>query len=89
MLDSATNHASRAVSGQQTELQKKSDAGKPRFLSSFFFKVYLFLRERERERERAMSGGRGREKETQNPKQAPGSELSAQSPTRGWDSQTT
>ena len=41
-----------------------------------FFNVYLFLRERERERE------------TQNPKQAPGSEPSAQSPTRGSNSQT-
>ena len=30
-----------------------------------------------------MSGGRGRERETQNPKQAPGSELAAQSPIRG------
>ena len=29
-----------------------------------------------------------REKETQNPKQAPGSELSAQSPMRGLNSQT-
>ena len=33
-----------------------------------------------------MSGG-GRERETQNPKQVPGSELSAQSPTRGLNSQ--
>ena len=37
----------------------------------------------------SMSKGRAeREKETQNPKRAPGSELSAQSPTRGWNSQT-
>ena len=35
----------------------------------FFFNVYLFLREHEQER--------GRESETQNLKQAPGSELSA------------
>ena len=35
----------------------------------FFFNVYLLLRERERERRK--------DKETQNPKQAPGSELSA------------
>ena len=38
-----------------------------------------------------MSGGgaeRERERETQNPKQAPGSELSAQSPTRGSNPQT-
>ena len=38
-------------------------------------------RERERERERAEEGQR--ERETQNPKQAPGSELSAQRPTWG------
>ena len=43
----------------------------------FFFYVYLFiLRERETETER------------ENPKQAPGSELSAQSPTRGPNSRT-
>ena len=50
------------------------------------------MRERERERERERDGvrvGEGqREKETQNPKQAPGSELSAQSLTRGSNSQT-
>ena len=40
-------------------------------------------RERERERERV---GRGRERERQNPKQVPGSELSAQSPMRGSNS---
>ena len=40
-----------------------------------FFNVYLFLRQRETEHER----GRVRERETQNLKQAPGSELSAQS----------
>ena len=34
----------------------------------------------ERERERALVGEGQRERETQNPKQAPGSELSAQSP---------
>ena len=38
---------------------------------------YLFLRERETEHER----GRERERETQNLKQSPDSELSAQSPT--------
>ena len=41
--------------------------------------VYLLLRERERE---SMGEGQ-RERETQNLKQAPGSELSAQSLTRG------
>ena len=34
-------------------------------------------------------GGAEREKETQNPKQAPGSDLSAQSPTQGSNSLTT
>ena len=42
------------------------------------------MRERERERERTSKQGRGREREPQNPKQAPGSELSAQS--RMWSS---
>ena len=46
-----------------------------------FFNVYLFLRERERQSVR--SGGAERERETQNPQQAPGSEPSAQSLTRG------
>ena len=44
----------------------------------------MFIFEREREHEQ----GRGKERETQNPKQAPGSELSAESPTRGSNSQT-
>ena len=54
-------------------------------------KILMFILERERERERqSMSrGGAERERETQNPKQAPGSELSAQSPTRALNSQTT
>ena len=48
----------------------------------FFFNVYLFLRDRQ-----SMSGG-GVEKEweIQNPKQVPGPELSAQSPTWGSNS---
>ena len=49
-----------------------------------FFKIYL--RETETEHERGR--GRERERETQNPKQDPGSELSAQSPTGGSDPQT-
>ena len=49
-----------------------------------FFSVYLFLRERDTEREQ----GRSRERQTQNLKQAPGSELSAQSRMRGSNSQT-
>ena len=49
-----------------------------------FFRIYLFLRDRARE-----GVGEGqRERETQNPKQAPGSELSAQSPMLGSNSQT-
>ena len=48
-----------------------------------FFYVYLFLRERDR----AQEGEGQRERETQNLKQAPGSELSAQSPMQGLNSQ--
>ena len=44
---------------------------------NFFFNIYSFLRDR------AQVGEGQRERETQNPKQAPGSELSAQSPTWG------
>ena len=51
-------------------------------LISFFFHVCLFLRESVQ----VGKGQRERERETQNPKQAPGSELSAQSPTRGSNS---
>ena len=43
-----------------------------------FFNVFIYLRERDRTR----VGEGQRERETQNPKQAPASELSAQSPTR-------
>ena len=47
-----------------------------------FFNVYLFLRQ-------STSGeGAEKERETQNPKQIPGSELSAQSPTQGSNSHT-
>ena len=51
------------------------------FLKKFF--NVLFLRDRERVR-----AGEGTERETdrQNPKQAPGSELLAQSPTQGSNS---
>ena len=48
-----------------------------------FFK-FIFERERERERTREEQ----RERETQNPKQAPGSELSVQSQMQGSNSQT-
>ena len=54
------------------------------YFFNLFFNVYLFLGQRETEHER----GRGRERETQNWKQAPGSEPSAQSPTRGSNSRT-
>ena len=47
--------------------------------------MFIFDRESETEREQ----GRARERETQNRKQAPGSELSAQSQMRGLNSQTT
>ena len=50
----------------------------------FFFYTYLLLIERDR----AQVGEGQREKETQNPNQAPGSELSAQSLMRGSNSQT-
>ena len=46
------------------------------------------MRERERERDRARAGEEQRERETQNPKQAPGSKLSAQSPMPGLNSRT-
>ena len=51
---------------------------------AFVFVVVFFLIERDR----AQAGKGERERETQNPKRAPGSELSAQSPTRGSDPQT-
>ena len=53
------------------------------FKKNFFYRLFIFEREAEHE------WGRVRERETQNLKQAPGSELSAQSPTRGSNSRTT
>ena len=44
--------------------------------------MFLFIFEGERDRARA---GRSRDRETQNPKQAPGSELSAQEPNAGLE----
>ena len=41
--------------------------------------IYLFLRERETERENTRGGGAEKERGTQNPKQAPGSDLKASS----------
>ena len=52
-------------------------------LSTFFFFLILFLHLFVFERQSTGGGGAEREGETQNPKQAPGSELSAQSPRRG------
>ena len=52
----------------------------------FFFNVYLFLRERETD---GVQVGEGqRERETHSLKQAPGSELSAQSLMQGSNSRT-
>ena len=49
-----------------------------------FFLMFIF--ERESERAQAVEGQR--ERKTQDPKQAPGSELSAQRPTRDSNPQT-
>ena len=43
------------------------------------FLMFIFIFERERDRDRAQAG----EEQKENPKQAPGSKLSAQSPTQG------
>ena len=68
---------------------KYGPSGGPFF---YFFNVYLFLRarqrQRQRQRDRAQVGEGQRERETQNPKQAPGSELSAQSLTWALNPQT-
>ena len=59
------------------------------FVFFFFFNfLNVFIFERERETQHRQGKGQ-RERETRSLKQAPGSELSAQSPTRGWNSQTT
>ena len=57
---------------------------------SSFFNVYLLLRERERQTDRQNMSGGGAEREThtQNMKQSPGSELSAQSLIQGSNPQT-
>ena len=55
------------------------------FFKKIFFKFITFCRERETEH----GQGKGqRERETQNQKQAPGSELSAQSPRQGSNPHT-
>ena len=48
----------------------------------------MFIFEKERERQNARGGWAEREMDTQNLKQASGSELPAQSPTRSSNSQT-
>ena len=50
----------------------------------FFYCLFIF----ENERDRAQAGEGKRQRETQNPKQASGPELSAQSPTRDLNPQT-
>ena len=56
---------------------------------SFFFLMFIiFEKEREGERDREQAGKGKTERETQNQKQAPGSELLAQSQTWGSNSQT-
>ena len=83
VLTSWNPQAGRGTSSQQ------GAQGHLRAPSSFFFNIYLFLREREREREREHEQGRAeRERETQNLKQDPGSEPSAESPKWGSNSQT-
>ena len=70
------------VRGPQTCFLISKSLSQHQTLISFlkiFFNVYFW--ERERERERTSRGRAERERETQNIKQAPGSELSAQSPT--------
>ena len=57
---------------------------KDTYLVDFFFNVYLFLRDKET----AWAGEKQRERETQNLKQTPGSELSAQSLTWGLNPRT-
>ena len=54
------------------------------FFFFFFRRLFIFGTERDR----ARTGEGQRERETQNRKQAPGSEPSAQSPTRGSNSRT-
>ena len=55
------------------------------FVFVFFLTFIQFLRDRERQ---SMRGEGQRQRETQNPKQAPGSELSVQSPMWGSNPQT-
>ena len=54
----------------------------------FFFNFLKFIYFWDRERQSMNGGGPEREREAQNLKQAPGSELSAQSAMQGWNSQS-
>ena len=60
----------------------EKDISKSLFLNFFLMFIYFW----ERARDRVWAGEGKRERETQNPKQAPGSELAAQSPTPGSNS---
>ena len=57
------------------------------YLLLFFFLTFIYFN---KERETKCEWGKSREteRETQNPKQSPGSELSAQNPMRGLNSHT-
>ena len=68
--------------GQGRKSQNKEGVGL--YFGSFVFIFFTFIYFFERHRARAGEGQR--EKETENPKQAPGSELSAQSLTWGSNS---
>ena len=63
------------------------NAGSFFLFKKIFFKHLFYYWETERDRARAGEGQR--EEETQNRKQAPGSELSAKSPMQGSNSRTT
>ena len=67
-----------AESGRQRACAQRAHLCLHTLSGSLFFNV-CFERERERERERpsVSGGGAERERETQNPQQAPGSELQA------------
>ena len=82
----ALSHQPRARRGARTHGPRDRDLAEVGRLTDCVTQApqCLFIFERERERERASMGKEGqRERETQNLKQAPGSELSAQSPKQG------
>ena len=73
---------------QRWTLNLLSHLGTPENISFLFFSLLFFSLQHLFTFERQSMSRGGAERETQNPKQAPGSELSAQSPTRGSNSQT-